>query len=111
MVWGYQYFRLAERRRIPGQPDPKKNSEKEAEKAQQHINSIWQKMTFCRVHEMQQEKQGGGRFRAKKTCASAQVGAREKYENRTKEFSPINTSGILIVAFAPDSRQRENAKE
>jgi len=60
---------------------------------------------------MRQEKQGDGRFWAKKTCASAQVGAREKYEDRTKKFSPINTSGIPIVAFPPHPRQRENARE
>ncbi|MGU3415152.1 hypothetical protein ACLBW0_15445 [Enterobacteriaceae bacterium C34A] len=111
MVWGNQHLRLAECRRVTGQPDPKNHPEKKAKKAQQHINSIWQKMTFCRVHEMRQEKQSGGKFRTKKTCASAQVGAREKYENRTKKFSPINTSGILIVAFPRNPRQWENAKE
>ncbi len=47
---------------------------------------------------------------AKKTCASAQVGASEEYEN-VPEFSPINTSGILIVASGDRLRQQENARE
>lgn len=53
----------------------------------------------------------GASFRQKKTCASAQVGARDKYEIRTKKISPINTSGILIVVFLTNACQRENAKE
>jgi hypothetical protein len=50
-------------------------------------------------------------FQAKKTCASAQVGARDKYEKRTEKISPINTSGILIVVSRQAGRQSENAKE
>ncbi|WP_435927689.1 hypothetical protein [Dryocola sp. BD613] len=47
------------------------------------------------------EGEGAGtKKKQKKTCASAQVGARRIVHTAYEEFSPINTSGITNVAVA-----------
>ncbi|WP_167612677.1 hypothetical protein [Cedecea colo] len=45
-------------------------------------------------------KQANPKKNQKKTCASAQVGARRIVRTAYEEFSPINTSGITNVAVA-----------
>jgi hypothetical protein len=99
---------LLVRLRVAGESDPVQPLNSSLKNPKSITTPFDRLMSQSRLHEKAWESSAAGDFR-KKTCASAQVGARS-VRKRT-ENSPINTSGILIVVFGRNASGKTQGNE